>query len=150
VVGVEPSRLLVVRRDREVHAPEAPERARAENRAIPAKGLTGPGYGGHAFWDAETFGTFGFAPRLPDGLTRLAFSLLIQGRRLRVEVTHAEASYTLADGDPLTIMHHRQTVSLRAGKPQAMPIPAEPARPRPSQPPGREPAHSRPGAGNAT
>jgi alpha,alpha-trehalose phosphorylase len=29
--------------------------ARAENRAIPAKGLTGPGYGGHAFWDTETF-----------------------------------------------------------------------------------------------
>jgi alpha,alpha-trehalose phosphorylase len=86
----------------------------------------------------------------PDGLTRLAFSLLIQGRRLRVEVTHAEASYTLADGDPLTIMHHGQTVSLRAGKPQAMPIPAAPARPRPSQPPGREPAHRRPGAGNAT
>jgi len=29
--------------------------ARAENRPIPAKGLTGPGYGGHAFWDTETF-----------------------------------------------------------------------------------------------
>src|SRR5262245_13333050 len=29
--------------------------ARAERRAIPAKGLTGPGYDGHAFWDAETF-----------------------------------------------------------------------------------------------
>jgi alpha,alpha-trehalose phosphorylase len=29
--------------------------ARAENRAIPAKGLTGPGYGGHAFWETETF-----------------------------------------------------------------------------------------------
>ncbi len=29
--------------------------ARAEGRAIPAKGLTGPGYNGHAFWDSETF-----------------------------------------------------------------------------------------------
>ncbi len=28
---------------------------RAEQRAIPAKGLTGPGYDGHAFWDTETF-----------------------------------------------------------------------------------------------
>ncbi len=27
--------------------------ARAERRAIPAKGLTGPGYDGHAFWDTE-------------------------------------------------------------------------------------------------
>jgi hypothetical protein len=29
--------------------------ARAEERAIPAKGLTGSGYDGHSFWDAETF-----------------------------------------------------------------------------------------------
>ena len=29
--------------------------ARAERRAIPAKGLTGPGYDGHTFWDTETF-----------------------------------------------------------------------------------------------
>ncbi|HVA99732.1 MAG TPA: hypothetical protein VNE42_00505, partial [Acidimicrobiales bacterium] len=28
---------------------------RAEARAIPAKGLTGPGYDGHAFWDTEIF-----------------------------------------------------------------------------------------------
>ena len=29
--------------------------ARAERRAIPAKGLTGPGYDGHSFWDTEMF-----------------------------------------------------------------------------------------------
>ncbi|WP_020500326.1 glycoside hydrolase family 65 protein [Sciscionella marina] len=29
--------------------------ARGESRAIPGKGLTGPGYEGHAFWDTETF-----------------------------------------------------------------------------------------------
>lgn len=29
--------------------------ARGERRAIPAKGLTGAGYDGHAFWDTETF-----------------------------------------------------------------------------------------------
>jgi len=29
--------------------------ARAERRAIAAKGLTGPGYDGHVFWDTETF-----------------------------------------------------------------------------------------------
>jgi alpha,alpha-trehalose phosphorylase len=29
--------------------------ARAERRSIPAKGLTGPGYDGHAFWDCEMF-----------------------------------------------------------------------------------------------
>src|SRR5918912_1002109 len=29
--------------------------ARAQGRAIPAKGLTGPGYDGHTFWDTEIF-----------------------------------------------------------------------------------------------
>ena len=29
--------------------------ARAERRPIPAKGLTGPGYDGHAFWDTESY-----------------------------------------------------------------------------------------------
>lgn len=29
--------------------------ARAEQRSIPAKGLTGPGYDGHTFWDSETY-----------------------------------------------------------------------------------------------
>ncbi len=29
--------------------------ARAERRSLPAKGLTGPGYDGHAFWDTETY-----------------------------------------------------------------------------------------------
>ncbi|MFC1414055.1 glycoside hydrolase family 65 protein [Streptacidiphilus sp. N1-12] len=29
--------------------------ARSEERAIPAKGLTGSGYDGHCFWDTETF-----------------------------------------------------------------------------------------------
>ena len=29
--------------------------ARAEQRAVAAKGLTGPGYDGHTFWDTETF-----------------------------------------------------------------------------------------------
>ena len=98
------------------------------------------GFGG--FRDLD--GTFSFAPRLPQGLIRLAFTLLIRGRRLRVEVTHAEATYTLADGDPLDIVHHGQPVSLSAGKPQARPISAAPSRTRPSQPSGREPVHRRP------
>src|SRR6202000_293297 len=29
--------------------------SRAEQRPIPAKGLTGTGYDGHCFWDTETF-----------------------------------------------------------------------------------------------
>jgi alpha,alpha-trehalose phosphorylase len=86
---------------------------------------------------------FSFAPKLPDGLTRLAFGLLIRGRRLRVEVTHAEATYILANGDPLQIVHHGQPVTLSEGKPQAHSIPSLSQRPRPAQPPGREPARRR-------
>ena len=29
--------------------------ARAEQRGIPAKGLTGRGYDGHTFWDMDTY-----------------------------------------------------------------------------------------------
>jgi len=40
--------------------------ARAEARAIGAKGLTGPGYDGHAFWDTETFVLPLLTATLPD------------------------------------------------------------------------------------
>jgi alpha,alpha-trehalose phosphorylase len=89
-------------------------------------------------------GTVSFAPRLPEGLTRLAFTLLIGGRRLRVEVTHARARYLLADGDPLEVLHYGQPVTLAAAKPRVRRISAAPSRPRPSQPPGREPVHRTP------
>jgi alpha,alpha-trehalose phosphorylase len=84
-------------------------------------------------------GTVSFAPHLPEGLTRLAFSLLIRGQRLRVEVNHASARYLLEDGKQLEIAHHGKRVKLSAGKPEERPIAAIPPRPRPSQPPGREP-----------
>ena len=98
------------------------------------------GFGGLRLKD----GTVSAAPRLPDGLTRLAFTLIIGGRRLRVEVTHAQARYILTGSDPLEILHHGQPVTLPAGKPHVRPIPAAPSRPRPSQPPGREPVHRTP------
>jgi alpha,alpha-trehalose phosphorylase len=40
--------------------------ARAESRAIPAKGLTGPGYDGHSFWDTEIFALPVLTYTLPD------------------------------------------------------------------------------------
>jgi len=85
-------------------------------------------------------GAFSFSPRLPEGLTRLAFSLLIRGQRLRVEVNHSSARYLLEDGGPLEIAHHGEPVKLLAGKSQDRPISAIPPRPRPAHPPGREPA----------
>jgi alpha,alpha-trehalose phosphorylase len=97
------------------------------------------GFGGMRYHD----GTVSLAPRLPQGLTRLAFTLMIRGRRLRVEVTPATATYVFGKGKPLEILHHGETVTLSAGKPQVRPIKAAPAGPRPSQPAGREPARRR-------
>ena len=95
------------------------------------------GFGGLRHED----GMVSFAPRLPEGLSRLAFSLFLRGRRLHVEVTHAEARYVLDDGEPLTVMHHGVHLNLKPDKPEVRPISAAPVRPRPTQPPGREPAH---------
>jgi alpha,alpha-trehalose phosphorylase len=97
------------------------------------------GFGGLRHWD----GTVNFSPHLPDGLTRLAFTLLIRGSRLRVEITHEEARYSLADGHPLEIMHYGEKLSLSDKKPQARPLEVVTPGPRPSQPPGRAPAPRR-------
>jgi alpha,alpha-trehalose phosphorylase len=56
-----------------------------------------------------------------------------------VEINHASARYLLEDGGPLDIVHHDKRVKLTAGKAQELPVPAISPRPRPSQPPGREP-----------
>jgi alpha,alpha-trehalose phosphorylase len=56
------------------------------------------------------------APRLPDGMARLAFTVLVQGRRLRVEIEHKSARYLLVDGESLEISHHGTAVTLKAGK----------------------------------
>ncbi len=89
-------------------------------------------------------GTISFAPRLPDGLARVAFTLVVRGRRLRVEVTHETATYSVADGKPLEIMHDGEKFIISATKPQTCPVQKVPVLPRPSQPPGREPARRRP------
>jgi alpha,alpha-trehalose phosphorylase len=94
-------------------------------------------------------GLVSFAPRLPEGLTRLAFSLAFRGQRLRVEITRDRARYLLAEGGSREIAHHGARLTLEPGKPQDRPIPPAPARPRPAQPPGREPERRRPAAASA-
>ncbi len=102
------------------------------------------GFAGLRHWAGQV----SFAPRLPEGLNGLAFSLMLRGQRLRVEVSQGSARYLLADGAPLKISHHGTALTLKAGKPQDLPIAPAPMRPRPSQPSGREPArrHPIPGA----
>ena len=80
-----------------------------------------------------------FAPRLPEGLKRLAFNLLVRGQLLRVEVTQRRTKYLLSGGAPVSLTHHGTALTLEPGKPQTRPIPPSAVRPRPAQPPGREP-----------
>ena len=88
-------------------------------------------------------GSLGFAPRLPQRLSRLAFRLLFRGRHIRAEVDHRQARYVLLRGAPLDVAHHGATVTLVPDEPVARPIPKPPAREAPAQPPGRAPARRR-------
>jgi alpha,alpha-trehalose phosphorylase len=99
------------------------------------------GFGGLRHFD----GTVSFTPRLPEGINRLAYTIKIRGRKLRVEVMHTAAHYLLVDGEPLDIKHYGDQITLSAGDPQDRPIPQIPAQARPSQPRGREPARRRVG-----
>jgi alpha,alpha-trehalose phosphorylase len=86
-------------------------------------------------------GTLSFRPRLPDGIDRLAFRLVRGDARLRVEVVRSGATYELAAGStPLTLRHNDEEVTLDVGGAKTLPLAPTPRLPRPTQPPGREPA----------
>jgi alpha,alpha-trehalose phosphorylase len=87
-----------------------------------------------------------FTPRLPDGLTRLTFSILRRGLCLRVDVTTREATYALTRGaGALPIVHFGEPLTLTAAAPIVRTIPPAPERQPPSQPPGRQPRRRSPG-----
>ncbi|HEY3553351.1 MAG TPA: glycosyl hydrolase family 65 protein, partial [Solirubrobacterales bacterium] len=98
------------------------------------------GFGGMRDHD----GVLAFAPRLPERLTRLAFGLEFRDRRLRVEVDHVQARYSLLKGAPLELFHHREAVRVTTEQPATCPIPQSPQREPLRQPPGRVPARRRP------
>ena len=88
-------------------------------------------------------GALSFTPRLPQALSRLVVRINFRGRRLRVEITQAQARYTLLEGEPLEIEHHGKKLRVD-GRPLTRRIPQLPTLPLPKQPPGREPARRRP------
>jgi len=83
-------------------------------------------------------GALRFGPRLPNGITRLAFHLIYRDRRLRVEATAMEATYRLLAGEPLTVWHHGESFEL-GQDPVTRPICGVEAGPRPTQPVGKAP-----------
>jgi alpha,alpha-trehalose phosphorylase len=80
-----------------------------------------------------------FAPRLPEGITALAFTVVQRGLRLSVSVGARSATYRLRDEGVLAIVHHGEPLTLRGTTAVERPIPPVPERPAPQQPPGRAP-----------
>jgi alpha,alpha-trehalose phosphorylase len=98
------------------------------------------GFGGFR----DHLGEFSFRPRLPPHLERLAFGLMLRGRRLRVEIVPGEARYELVDGEPIELRHDDTPFTLERESPQAhawrAPDPGDP----PQQPAHRAPVRRRP------
>jgi alpha,alpha-trehalose phosphorylase len=82
-----------------------------------------------------------FSPRLPRQLERLCFKLRYRGRILEVTVLPQSAIYALLEGAPVRLSHHGEPFVLSATQAVTRAIPPAPVRPRPKQPPGREPFH---------
>ncbi|MFF5535994.1 glycoside hydrolase family 65 protein [Streptomyces cinerochromogenes] len=80
-----------------------------------------------------------FAPRLPEALSRVAFTVLVRGRRLKVDVGPSHARYQLLEGEPLIMLHHGEPMTVTTNAPLDRPVPPTPTRPEPQQPPGRRP-----------
>ncbi|MEV7978633.1 glycosyl hydrolase family 65 protein [Streptomyces sp. NPDC086519] len=80
-----------------------------------------------------------FAPRLPERLRRIAFSLQLRGSRLRVEIGADKATYTLLDGPPLIVHHHGEPVTVGTDGPAVRAVPPPRPGPTPAQPMHRAP-----------
>ena len=88
-----------------------------------------------------------FDPALPEGIRRLAFSIRWRGVRLRVDVDHEAATYSLHEGDDgeVAFRHDGEELVVTAGKPVTRPLkPRVALLPAPEQPIGREPAQRHP------
>jgi alpha,alpha-trehalose phosphorylase len=84
-------------------------------------------------------GSLSFAPRLPNGMGRMAFHLLFRDRHLRIEVTAREAIYSLLEGSSLSICHHGDEITLTMSGTVTRTIPSIKVGPQPTQPTGRTP-----------
>ena len=66
------------------------------------------GVAGLRDWD----GRISFMPRLPEKACRLNFKLMIQNRLLEFNMEKGSVTYTLREGDELTIFHFDEEISL--------------------------------------
>ncbi len=75
-----------------------------------------------------------FTPRLPPALGRLAFRLSFRGRCLLVDVRPGEVAYVLLEGEPLTISHHGESLTVSRQHTATRTIPRPPEIQAPTQP----------------
>jgi alpha,alpha-trehalose phosphorylase len=89
-------------------------------------------------------GDLSFAPRLPDGITRLAFTITYRGGRLNVDSDTSMTTYDWrGSGLTLEIGHHGQPIVLKPNSVEQARVPASRQRPAPAQPAGRAPLRRR-------
>ncbi|WP_405060017.1 glycoside hydrolase family 65 protein [Kribbella sp. NBC_01505] len=87
-------------------------------------------------------GILAFDPALPQGLTKLCFSVRWRGVRLTVDVSPTSVTYTVRDGEDasITLRHVGEELTVTAGTPATRPLAKRvPLLDRPTQPVGREP-----------
>ncbi len=65
-------------------------------------------------------GKLSFDPRLPKAWGRLRFPLRFNGSRLLVDLTHEEFTFTVTEGEPLSIEVRGERLDLEPGKPTAV------------------------------
>ena len=85
-------------------------------------------------------GGLAFRPRLPQELDALTFGLRHRGRRLRVRVDHAQATYLLREGgEEMSVRHDDEELHLHPGQPVSRPWSVPHSDVCPAPPVGREP-----------
>jgi len=87
----------------------------------------------------EREGSVAFSPRLPDGISRLAFTICVRDSHLNVEITPSTTTYRVLDGRPLSLWHDGQALVVPVGSPITSPTLSVPICTAPTQPPGRAP-----------
>jgi trehalose/maltose hydrolase-like predicted phosphorylase len=100
------------------------------------------GFGGFR----DHHGTLSFDPALPEGLTRLRFSLRWREMRLSVDVHQEQVTYSVRDGEgsALPLVHAGEQLEVSPGAPVTRPLVKRvPLLPRPPLPPGRDPVSAR-------
>jgi alpha,alpha-trehalose phosphorylase len=89
-------------------------------------------------------GVLSFEPQLPDGMTRLRFTVRWRGLRLDVEVEQQQVTYVLRDGEDatLSLRHEGEEITVTTAERVIRKLEKRtPLLARPPQPPGCEPVH---------